>query len=171
MAEIQGNIPVSQLKEIIEAMRKPSPLEEMEHKKRMDEEKRKLLSQKVLAKAEVQAEENRKNGCSHCVDPTSGQSVPRGSGVWNTNGQVHENGSITLICQRCAYEWRFWSTAAERNYAINSDHGLLRFAPPTPDRLIGSCTTCGGWFTEKEMETHAKECEEKLKAEIEAMFA
>lgn len=128
------------LKELLETVmssaRRMTPLEEKKYKEEIDKENRRMQMMKVLGQAEEEAMARKRDSCSHCVDPRTGDSVARGQGVWITQGQVHNNDVISLICLRCSTVWYFKGTPAERNASIDGAHGLAGAAPPPAHRLI-----------------------------------
>jgi len=134
------NISKEDLKELLMAVansgKSMNPLEQKEYDEKIEKEKRKALLVKQLGEDEERQMSNRKNGCSHCVDKETGQPVPRGTGRWCTQGQVHSNDVISLICMRCSTVWYWKGTPNERAYAIDAEHGLLYQPPPSEDRLI-----------------------------------
>jgi hypothetical protein len=86
----------------------------------------------TLGKIEEEARERRKNGCTHTRHALgtklAGHAAPRGQGEWTTGGQMHGDGTATITCTRCAYQWRFLPNHTEREYT--QDSGLLGAAPP-----------------------------------------
>lgn len=122
------------LRTVLAEANKPNALEQ----KRLDEElakdKRRAALAVELGRAEEEARWRRQNSCTHSRHATTGESVPKGTGVWTTCGQTHGDDSISLICMRCATLWHFQATANERDYANNA--GLLGFMPPPLERCL-----------------------------------
>lgn len=112
-----------------------NPLEQKKFEEEMEREKRRNLMQTESARIEMEKQRSRKFGCTHSRDK-DGNAAPRGQGTWTTQGQVHGDDTITLICLRCAFEWHFKGTSYERDAAVNAAHGLLGMAPPEDSRLI-----------------------------------
>jgi hypothetical protein len=128
------------LKELLSAVmsesRKMNPLDQKKYDEEIEKERRKAILVKQLGEDEERQINQRRNGCSHCVDEKTGQPVTRGSGIWCTQGQVHGNDVISLVCMRCSTVWYWKGTPQERAYAIDAEHGLLHFPPPAADRLL-----------------------------------
>lgn len=118
--------------------KKLNPIEERKLKEQLEADRRRALLAVQLAKDETSAMMRKKYGCSHMADLKTGQPVQKGAfgGNWTTGGQVHSNGTITLVCLRCNWEWRFKATDAEKQYALDAEHGLLYFPPPGDERLL-----------------------------------
>lgn len=141
-AKVPNNLTISKddLKELLmsvmSASRQMNPLEEKKYNEELEKDRRKALLVKQLGEDEERQMTMKKNGCSHCVDKDTGQPVARGTGVWVTQGQVHSNDVISLICMRCSTTWHWKGTPAERAYAIDAEHGLLHIPPPSEDRLL-----------------------------------
>lgn len=133
------------VKDIVEAAvraaisesKKLNPIEQKQLDDQLAAEERRKAMMKALGEAEEQTLRRKKYGCSHHRND-KGESVAPGSpgAIPTTQGQVHGDDTITLICMRCSTTWRWKATAAERDYAINAEHGLLGFAPPPEERLI-----------------------------------
>lgn len=134
------NISKEDLKELLMAVMQASksmnPLEEKKYNEELEKERRKALLVKQLGEDEERQIKQKRDGCSHCVDKETGQPVSRGSGMWCTQGQVHANDIISLICMRCSTTWHWKGTPAERAYAIDAEHGLLHIPPPSDVRLL-----------------------------------
>ena len=134
------NISKEDLKELLMAVMTASksmnPLEEKKYQEELEKDRRKALLVKQLGEDEERQIAMRRDGCSHCVDKETGQPVPRGTGQWCTQGQVHSNDIISLICMRCSTTWHWKGTPAERAYAIDAEHGLLHIPPPSEARLL-----------------------------------
>src|SRR5438552_1230445 len=103
---------------------KMNPLEEKRYKEELEREERRNKLAVELGKAEEEALRKKRDACSHSRDK-EGNGVSRGQGIWTTQGQIHGNECITLICMRCATTWTWKGTMAERDAANNSAHGLL----------------------------------------------
>lgn len=112
-----------------------NPLEEKKYKEALEAEARKTKMVAELGRIEEQAQKDKKNRCSHTRDK-EGNPVAKGTGVWTTQGQVHGNDTITLVCLRCGNSWHWQATAQERDFAQNGAHGLLGFPPPEEERLL-----------------------------------
>lgn len=121
---------------VMQAANTMNPLEQKKYEEELMKEKRKAMLVKQLGEEEERQLALRRNSCSHCVDKSTGESVPRGQGMWITQGQVHSNDVISIVCLRCATVWYFKGTASERDYSINAEHGMLHFPPPSPERLL-----------------------------------
>ena len=140
--ELPSTLSISKedLKELLMAVmgasKSMNPLEEKKYKEELEKERRKALLVKQLGEDEERQMAQRRGGCSHCVDKDTGQPVARGTGMWCTQGQVHSNDVISLICMRCSTVWYWKGTAQERAYAIDAEHGLLHIPPPSADRII-----------------------------------
>ena len=114
---------------------KMNPLEEKRYLEELEREERRNKLAVELGKAEEEALRKKRDACTHSRDK-EGNAVSRGSGIWTTQGQVHGNERITLLCMRCATTWTWKATADEREAVSNSAHGLMGWAPPAEDRLI-----------------------------------
>ncbi len=124
------------LMSVMAASKAMNPLEEKKYNEELEKERRKALLVKQLGEDEERQIRQKRDGCSHCVDKETGQPVPRGQGMWCTQGQVHANDIISLICMRCSTTWHWRGTASERAYAIDAEHGLLHVPPPSNERLL-----------------------------------
>src|SRR5579859_4443234 len=84
------NISKEDLKELLmsvmSASRQMNPLEEKKYNEELEKERRKALLVKQLGEDEERQMAAKRNGCSHCVDKDTGQPVPRGTGLWCTQG-------------------------------------------------------------------------------------
>lgn len=150
-AEVKPTLPTSlniskeDLKELLmsvmAASRQMNPLEEKKYNEELEKERRKAHLVRQLGEDEERQISQRRNGCSHCVDKDTGQPVPRGTGLWCTQGQVHSNDIISLICMRCSTTWHWKGTPQERAYAIDAEHGLLHIPPPSEERLLKDIST------------------------------
>jgi len=144
MAEPQGvNLSFEQLKELISSAvaesHKMNPLQQKEYDDKIKAEKRKAMMVVELGKAEEQAMNLKKHGCSHSrhgmgAGKLAGHACAKGTGEWTTGGQVHGDGTATMVCTRCSYTWHWQPTSQEREYIDNS--GMLGMAPPVESRLI-----------------------------------
>lgn len=145
--ELPNTISISKddLKSLLEAVMNSSarmnPLEQKKYNEELEKDKRKANLVKQLGEDEERQMNAKKNGCSHCIDKDTGQPVPRGTGLWITQGQVHANDIISLICLRCSTTWHWKGTASERAYAQDAEHGLLHVPPPSADRLLNDISS------------------------------
>lgn len=143
MPEKEISITPSQLEKILEsavsagvkAATALNPLEQKEYDQQMEQERRRALHAVELARIDEETRWRKQNSCSHSCNDKTGESVPRGTGRWTTSGQLHGDGTATLICQRCATAWHFQPTRDETEYTINGP-GLMGYAPPPIDRCI-----------------------------------
>jgi hypothetical protein len=126
------------LSELMGQARKMTPLEERRYKEELEAESRRNRMVIELGRVEEEAQRAKRSACTHTVDKSSGNSALPGAAnsTWCTQGQVHSNDVISLICLRCSTVWYWKSTPAERDYAQNADHGLMGHAPPARDRVI-----------------------------------
>jgi hypothetical protein len=123
------------LSAVLKEANKPNALEQKQIDAEMEREKRRALLAVELGKAEEQARWRRQNSCSHSAHEKTGESVPYGKGKWTTGGQMHTDGTASLICQRCATIWRWKATPDEQEFIINGP-GLLGCAPPEIERCV-----------------------------------
>jgi len=138
------NLTYDQLQDLLVKMasapRAPSVAEQRNLDAEAEKDKRRAALAVELGYAEMLARYNRQNNCTHSVyaqgGRRAGQFAPRGEGEWITSGQTHGDGSASIICQRCQTLWRFKPTDQERDYFINSEHGLLGYPPPPLARCI-----------------------------------
>jgi hypothetical protein len=119
--------------------KKMNPIEQKKYDDEIKAEERRKMMMVELGKAEEQAMINRKNGCSHSRHSMSagklgGHSCAKGAGEWTTGGQIHSDGTATMVCTRCSWTWHWQPTAREREYIDNA--GMLGMAPPSEERLI-----------------------------------
>lgn len=166
MAENELRITKSDLQDLLSTLMKEvksmNPLEQKKYDEEVAKDKRRAQMVVSLGRAEEEAMNQKKGRCSHCRWPAgsgkrSGEAAPRGQGEWCTGGQKHGDQTASLICGRCAFEWRFRPTPGEMDYLDNE--GFMGFAPPSDDRLLSSCVDCSEYFTNKEMKEH--ECTRK----------
>ena len=138
-------------------MKKMNPLEEKKYNEELAKDKRRAQMVVALGRAEEEAMKQKRGRCSHSRWPAgtgkrSGESCPTGQGEWCTGGQKHGDMTVSIICQRCATEWRFKATPGEIDYGDNE--GFLGFAPPPPERCVSPCNDCSQFFTPAEMKEH-----------------
>lgn len=119
---------------VLASANKLNPLEEKQLKEEIQREERRKMLSIELGRAEEEARWRRQNSCTHCADSKTGEPVARGTGISTTSGQLHGDGSISLICMRCATHWHFMPTRDEFEYANNA--GLLHFRPPAIERCL-----------------------------------
>lgn len=122
----------------IQAATAPNVLEQKKLDEELERERRRNQLSIELGYADEMGRWRKQNSCTHCVYPIghrqAGQNAPRGIGEWCTGGQVHGNGTITLICNRCQTTWNFKATPEEIQYATDAEHGLLGYEPPPIER-------------------------------------
>lgn len=120
------------LLEVMTSARKMTPLEERKYQEEVETERRRNAMMVEMAKAEEEGLKRKRTGCSHKRDKSTGENVPRSDpyGVWITQGQLHSNDVISLICLRCSTVWQWKADTSLRQYAQDSEHGLLGFPPP-----------------------------------------
>jgi hypothetical protein len=148
---------------VVSEMKKPNAIEQKALDEAENASKRRQLLMKTLGKAEEESMRRKRYGCSHsrysnAAGRLAGHSAPRGTGEWTTGGQTHGNGTITVICMRCATDWTYKGTPEE--YQSAQDAGLLGVEPPPPERWILTCGYCNTEFTgEKKYRDHIEKCE------------
>lgn len=151
----------------IAEMKKPNALELRQIEEAEAAEKRRAQMVKALGQAEAEAMRKRKSGCTHSVWPNSagrlaGHSAPRGEGQWCTGGQQHGDGTISVICLRCANTWTFKATNEELQSV--PDSGLLGAPVPPAERWIQTCGYCNQPITgDKEYQKHIETCVDRPK--------
>lgn len=137
------NLSFEQLKELISAAvaesHKMNPIQQKEYDDKINAAKRKALMVVELGKAEEQAMKMKKEGCSHSrhgmgAGKLAGHACAKGKGEWTTGGQLHGDGTATMVCTRCSYTWHWQPTNQEREYV--GDAGMLGMSPPEESRLI-----------------------------------
>ena len=116
-----------------------NPIEQRKYEQELETQKRKDRAMVELAKAEEEAAKRKKYGCTHSRLPMSagkygGHAAPKGQGEWVTGGQMHDDDTATMICQRCSWTWHWKPTLQERQYIEQS--GMMGMAPPDESRLI-----------------------------------
>lgn len=125
-----------QFQQILDALgNRMNPLEQKKYEEELARDKRRTAMQIESARIEIEKRERQKNSCTHTRDK-EGNMAPRGQGMWTTGGQVHGDDTISLLCMRCGFVWKFKGTPSERDLAVNGPHGLLGLAPPDDSRLI-----------------------------------
>jgi hypothetical protein len=123
----------------VAAANRPDPLREKELAEQLATEKRRTAMMLELGKIEEASTKRKKDGCTHSRLPMSagkfgGHAARKGEGEWTTGGQLHSDGTATLICTRCSWTWHFQPTLQERDYI--EQQGMLGMAPPAESRLI-----------------------------------
>jgi hypothetical protein len=116
-----------------------NPIEQRKYEQELQAQKRKDLAAVQLAKIEEENLRNRKNSCSHSRYPMAmgklgGHNCPKGQGEWTTGGQMHDDDTATMICQRCSWTWHWKPALQERQYI--EQNGMMSMAPPDESRLI-----------------------------------
>ena len=119
----------------IMAANQPNPLEKQQMEEQAERERRRQLLAVELGKAEEAARWHRQNSCTHSRSATTGVAVERGTGVYTTSGQQHSDGSVSLVCMRCATIWRFMPNSREDQF-LKDGGELLGFPPPPIGRLL-----------------------------------
>ena len=143
MSEKEISLTPSQLQDIIKsavtsaikANSAMNPLEQKKFDEQMEIERRKTQAAIELARIDEESRWRKQNSCSHSCHDKTGESVARGTGRWTTSGQMHGDGTCTLICVRCATAWHYQPTRDESEYILNGP-GLLGYAPPPLERCL-----------------------------------
>jgi len=120
---------------VINASKEKSPLEKKAALKELERERRSQIMHISQGYAEEMSRWNHQHGCSHSRDKTTGDPVPKGTGVWTTGGQYHsgpDGMTATLVCLRCSTNWKFRITEQEREYIEN--RGMMGMQPPPIER-------------------------------------
>lgn len=136
------NLTKEDLKELLMAVanagKAMNPLEQKKYEEEVKKEKHHAAMVLEMGRAEEESIRAKRNSCTHRTDKTSGDSVSLSdaNGWWCTQGQVHSNDVISLICLRCSTVWYWKGTPQEREYAVNAEHGLLHYPPPPKERLL-----------------------------------
>lgn len=124
----------------ITAARVPNAKEQRELDKANEDDKRRLNMSLQLGKIEQEAQDRKRNGCSHmryvAGQRFAGHAAPRGAlnAEWATAGQALQNGTAAIICQRCSTVWIF--RPAPGHYAQIMQDGLLGAEPPRPEDCV-----------------------------------
>jgi hypothetical protein len=133
------------LEAVIGKVQQLNPLDQRKYDEILAREKRRDLLAVQLGKAEEEAYQRRKNGCSHLRYPAtagklSGHMAPPGyhGAEWRTGGQVYQNGLAMMLCLHCATSW--WFKPTPEYYAVLAQNGLDSTAPPPDDKCI--CIGC-----------------------------
>jgi hypothetical protein len=121
----------------VKAARAPNAKEQREIDEEISAQKRKLIMIKELGKAEQEAMDRKKHGCSHsrfsmASGKLGGHACAKGQGEWTTGGQALDRKKAILICTRCSYTWTF--EPDENEWAFIQDTGLMGFPPPTKEK-------------------------------------
>jgi hypothetical protein len=121
----------------VRAARAPNAKEQREIDEEISAQKRKLIMIKELGKAEQEALDRKKYGCSHsrfgmASGKLGGHNCAKGQGEWCTGGQMLDRKKAVLICTRCAYTWTFEPDDNEAEFILQT--GLMGFPPPTKER-------------------------------------
>lgn len=140
---------------------KMNPLEQKKYEEEMEKERRRDRLAVELAMAEDRKDKAKQFSCTHRIYPNghkkAGHNAPPGEGEWNTSGQIHGNGTATVLCQRCASIWTFKAMPDE----IESlrDGGMLGVPVPPAKRVLSKhCGTCHLQFTEEDFAKHEFNC-------------
>jgi hypothetical protein len=123
----------------VSAANKLNPIEQRKLDEELASQKRKNLAAVEMGRIEEESMRRRRDGCSHsrysmAQGKLGGHAAPKGQGEWTTGGQLHGNGTATLICTRCSWTWTFEPTRQERDFI--EQQGMLGMAPPPESRLI-----------------------------------
>lgn len=131
--------------EFAKQMTKLNPVEQRTLDEAIEKEKRRAMAMIEFGKVEEEAERRKRENCSHMRYPAtagrmSGHGAPRGTlgAEWCTGGQAYQNGTATLICQRCSTTWLF--RPSPEYYTAIVQNGLMGEAPPPEkDTLCFGC--------------------------------
>ena len=134
------NITHAQLQKLLEAAvaagNKLNPLEQKEYDQKLADEKRKNEYLREMGRIQAEADERKKDACSHTKD-AEGAPVRKGTpgSTWTTSGQLSGEYGV-LVCLRCSRTWRWQVSRAEAEAINQAPHGLLNAAPPDASRCI-----------------------------------
>ena len=137
------------LQSILEAILAKSnqlnPLEQKKFDEEMAKQRRRDLLAVEVGRAEQEAQDRKKNACSHMRYPAtagklSGQSAPKGTpgAEFTTGGQAYQNGLAMQFCTRCQTQW--WFKPTQDYYTVIMQEGLSQTAPPPEDQCM--CIGC-----------------------------
>ena len=143
------NMTPEQLQKILEAVlakaTQMNPLEQKKWDEDLAKQRRKDLLAVEVGKAEQEAQDRRRNSCSHMrfnasAGKLSGQSAPRGTpgAEWCTGGQAYQNGLVMVFCSRCHTSW--WFQPTQEFYTMIIQNGIDGMQPP--DMSVEVCIGC-----------------------------
>lgn len=135
------NMTAEQLQEVLTKVlstgiaeaKRMNPVEEDQYEKQMETKLRRELASIEHARVEEEAQKRKMLGCPHHVDKEGNPCRPQDGGKWITQGQVHSEGLLSLLCLRCNKTWMWKGTAEEISLAL--ENGMKRWNPPARERV------------------------------------
>jgi hypothetical protein len=129
----------------VAAAMRPNAKEQKEIDDQIAADKRKSLMMVEMGKAEQEAMDRKKYGCSHSRHPMSagklgGHNCRKGTGEWTTGGQFCGKNPKTgvpyayLVCTRCSFGWKWEPNVQELEYL--QENGFMGLEPPEESRLL-----------------------------------
>jgi hypothetical protein len=130
----------------VKAARAPGVLEQKAIDKQIEDDKRRDMAMRSLAKIEEEAIRRKRDNCSHsrysmAAGALGGHDCAKGKGEWTTGGQLSGRNDKTgavqavLVCTRCSRTFRWEPTVQELDYFQNGG-SMLGYPPPSEDRLV-----------------------------------